>query len=176
MFGDWLFTLCEMKEHSDSKFAAFQTLCKILSECQSEIAIAPRYLPRIIKVLFLGLRDPSSPLAHHILLNSNGVFALDLPGFHTLLPQYLDTVRVIISARAKPNYGSDVLPSHQHSPNRSHDLLLACSKLFSSLLCFPHFFQNLEIKTLTPMRAPSRFKFADLKSLLIDQLLALLQV
>ena len=96
-----------MKEHSDSKFAAFLILCRILSECGSgSVPLAPRYLPRLAKVIFLGLRDPSSPLAHHVLLHSSGLFALDLPGFHALLPQYLDTVRVLIMSNGKPHYGT----------------------------------------------------------------------
>ena len=99
MFGDTLFMVCDTDSpiFKSSRPLAYRSICRIVCECKSEIALSKKYLATCVRVLHKGLNSADASDYETIISYSDKIFLLDLNGVHILLNDYLQTARALLS-------------------------------------------------------------------------------
>ncbi|RKP12217.1 hypothetical protein BJ684DRAFT_21229 [Piptocephalis cylindrospora] len=157
LLGDWLLSACvaypTSPSYNQGRVEAYSAVCLILTQSSPSSSSKSEwdagFVERFLEVLAHGLRhDTTLPI---LLLESPDLFASDLPGLRSLIPDYLTALSRILP-RLSPDFTPRVpLPR----------LRLAAIQLTACLLCIPNLFATRALPPSWSYPKLSKTSFSD---------------
>ncbi|KAJ8946712.1 hypothetical protein NQ318_006970, partial [Aromia moschata] len=158
-------------KYESGRAEALGTLCRIMCAKKTGEEILPVYLARFYLAVLQGLKVPPNRECGEcmvaILLNSSGLFNLDLDGVRILVPAFITALEVVLPDKDLK------LPGNVNKV----ELRRSSIQLLLSMLVLPLHFQNVVIKELINTGSMERpITFGQLKPKLMNLLMNALQI